>query len=55
MKNEIKEPQEKLIPYTFKAPGDLLDKIKEKAGLIPVSAIIRRLLEKWLAGEINLD
>jgi predicted CopG family antitoxin len=35
---------------------DLWEKAKEKAGgLMSLSAIIRRLLEKWLKGEITLD
>jgi len=55
MKTEVKDVQEKYTSYTFKAPSDLLARVKDKAGLIPVSAIIRRLLEKWLAGEVNLD
>jgi len=33
----------------------LLERIKKKAGMIPLSKIIKRLLEKWVDGEVELD
>ncbi len=36
--------------------SELLTKIKEKSkGLIPISKIIKRLLERWVNNEIELD
>lgn len=51
----FEEGQEEMVPYTFKLPNDLLSRAKEKAGLIPLSAIIRRLLELWLSGKVQID
>ncbi len=39
----------------FRVTIDFFEQLTAKAGMIPLSRIIRRLLEKWLAGEINLD
>jgi predicted HicB family RNase H-like nuclease len=38
-------------------PRELHDAVKDKAEmeLRPVAAVVRRLLEKWLRGEIDLD
>lgn len=33
----------------------LWEQAQKKAGMRPMSAIIRRLLEKWVKGEIELD
>lgn len=50
-----KEEPEKMSSYTFRLPGNLLDRLKEKAGLIPVSVVLRKLIEKYLRGEIDID
>lgn len=42
-------------PHSFKMSDSLVQRAKEKAGMIPLSAIVRRLIEKWLDGEIKLD
>jgi predicted CopG family antitoxin len=34
---------------------DVWEQAQKKAGMIPMSAIIRRLIAKWLKGEIELD
>lgn len=47
--------KENMIAYTFRLPPNLLDKLKNRAGFIPVSVIIRRLIEKYINGEISLD
>lgn len=46
---------EKMIPYTLRLYPSLLDRAKEKAGLIPLSTIFRLLIEKWLNGEITIE
>lgn len=42
-------------PHSFKMPDSLVARAKDKAGMIPLSRIVRRLIEKWLNGEIKLD
>lgn len=44
-----------MIPYTFRLPKDLIEQLREKAGYIPISVIIRRLIEKFIKGEVGLD
>lgn len=46
---------EKMMRYTFRLPESLLQQLQKKAGSIPVSAIIRRLIERYIKGEIGLD
>ena len=41
--------------WTFRIPEDLLEELKAKAGMIPLSVIIRRLIEKYIKGEVGLD
>jgi len=41
--------------YNISLPNHLWEAAKIKAGITPMSAIIRRLLEKWLSGEISAD
>lgn len=50
-----KRKDEKMLTYTFRVPADLIEKLKEKAGYMPVSVIIRRLIEKYINGEVGLD
>ena len=47
--------KENMASYTFRIPGDLLGQVRERAGIVPVSAIIRKLLEGWLRGDFNID
>ena len=42
-------------PRGIKFPDRLWQAAKEKAGIIPMSVILRRLLEKWVEGKISLD
>ena len=44
-----------MIAFTFRLPKDLLEQLRDKSGTISVSAIIRRLIEKYLRGEVGLD
>lgn len=46
---------EKMERYTFRMPDSLLLKAKGKAGMVPLSRVIRRLIEKWVAGEIEIN
>lgn len=42
--------------FELRISSDLLLKIKQKSkGLIPLSKIIKRLLEKWVNNEVELD
>ena len=49
--NEVK----KNSTFLIRLPPDLLEQAREKAGLIPLARVIRRLLEKWINDEIDLD
>jgi hypothetical protein len=46
---------EKKVPYTFRLPARLLAQLREKAGYVPVSVVIRILIEKYVAGEIEIQ
>lgn len=46
---------EKMERYTFRLPPSLLEVAKRKSGMVPLSKIIRKLLEKWVRGEIEID
>lgn len=48
----MKQPKR---PRSVKISDTLWEKAKKKAGLIPVSAVIRELLDKWIRGEIDLE
>ncbi len=41
--------------FTFRLKPALIEQLKAKAGSIPISVIIRRLLEKYIKGEVGLD
>lgn len=55
VKRQIEYRGENMIPYTLRIYPSLLERAKMKAGLIPLSAIIRILIEKWLKGEISIE
>ena len=44
-----------MINFTFRLQPILLKRLRAKAGTIPASAVIRRLIEKFIAGEVGLD
>jgi hypothetical protein len=48
-------PEEKMESFTFRLPGDLLAQFRQRAGSIPLSVVIRRLIEKYIKGEIGID
>lgn len=49
------EPEDKMMSFTFRLPKDLLKQLKERAGSIPISVVIRRLIEKYIKGEVGID
>lgn len=44
-----------MLSFTFRLPQTLIEQLKEKAGLVPVSVVLRRLIEKFIKGEVGLD
>lgn len=49
-----KKDGEKMESFNLRMPPSLVKSAKDKAGLIPLSAVIRTLIEMWLRGEIDL-
>jgi hypothetical protein len=43
-----------VVTRTITTDRELWDRAKKRAGSIPISGVIRRLLEMWLAGEIKV-
>lgn len=52
---DTKKGDEKMKSFTMRMPPSLIIEAQEKAGMIPLSKIIRRLVEKWLKGEITVE
>lgn len=52
--NLDKKDGEKMKSFTMRMPPSLIEKAQDRAGLIPLSAVIRTLIEMWLRGEIDL-
>ena len=50
-----KENKKPMVIKTLSITPELWEEARAKAGLISLSAVIRRLLEKWIAGKIDLD
>jgi hypothetical protein len=46
--------KEKMSFVGFRLPANDLADAKQKAGLVPLSSIIRLLVQKWLRGEITI-
>lgn len=55
MPKPIKSEEEKMIAISFRLQPDLFQRLKDRAGSVPISVIIRVLVEKWLTGEIDVD
>lgn len=49
-----KKDGEKMKSFTMRMPPSLVKQAQDRAGLIPLSAVIRTLIEMWLRGEIDL-
>jgi len=41
--------------YSFRLSSELFKQFKERAGYVPLSVIIRRLIEKFVKGEVDID
>lgn len=50
-----KKGDEKMGSFTIRVHESLIATAKDKAGWVPLSVVIRRLLRMWLKGEIQLD
>lgn len=55
MPKRPKAEDEKMIAISFRLPPNVLEELKGKAGSVPISVIVRVLVEKWLKGEIRID
>jgi hypothetical protein len=53
--SEKRRDKPKMIQRSISVEPDFWIQCKEKAGLTPISAIVRRLLELWLEGKIKID
>jgi hypothetical protein len=49
------ERRQRMIQKAIYFEPDIWDRARQKAGLTPLAAIIRRLVELWLKGKIDLD
>lgn len=47
--------RELMKAFTFRLPPSLIEQLRDRAGSIPVSVVIRRLIERYIKGEIGLD
>lgn len=54
-KRSRKKPEELMKSFTVRMPEGLLEQLSKKAGTIPISVVIRRLIEKYIKGEVGLD
>lgn len=45
----------KMKPHPIKMPDSLWNKAVKKSGITPVAAVVRRLLDMWIKGEISLE
>lgn len=50
-----REGREKMESFTFRIPKTLIEQFKARAGSMPLSVVIRRLIEKYIKGDIGLD
>ena len=54
-KEKEQRSSNQMKPRQIKFPEELWKTAQVKAGTIPVSVVIRRLVERWVKGEISLD
>ena len=47
------EGSKKMTQRSISIDMPLWNKAKEKAGMIPISAIIRKLLQLWVSGDLD--
>lgn len=55
MNKDSKKHNNQMKSKQIKFPEDLWETAQAKAGTMHVSAVIRRLVERWVKGEISLD
>lgn len=55
MSRDIQKGELKMSAFSFRLEESFLDKLRSKAGRIPLSIVVRVLLEKWLKGDIEVD
>lgn len=53
--NRNKKGDEIMKAFTMRMPPSLISQAQDKAGLVPLSVVIRTLIEKWLKGEITIE
>lgn len=46
---------DKMKSFTVRFPESLRRKAEDKAGMIPFSKILRKLVEMWVRGDIDID
>lgn len=44
-----------MVQRSISIEPEFWEQCKQKAGLKPISAVVRRLLELWLEGKINIE
>lgn len=54
-KSSSKFEGEKMEQYSIRMTPSLWETAKRKAGFVPLSVVVRMLIEKWLSGEIVID
>ena len=47
--------KEPMVTRNITVPLDFWEACKQKAGMRPLSAVIRKLLKMWLEGKIEID
>lgn len=55
MSKQSNEGNKKMSAFTMRVELELMAQAKKKAGVVPISRIIRILLKKWLSGQIEID
>lgn len=53
--NSEEKGKEKMVLKAVYFEPNIWQQAKRKAGLMPLAAVIRRLVQLWLEGKINLE
>ena len=53
--SEQKGGKQPMVTRNITVPLDFWEECKSKAGIRPLSAVIRELLKMWLEGKIKID
>jgi hypothetical protein len=54
-KSDERRGKSKMVQRSISIEPEFWEQCKQKAGLKPISAVVRRLLELWLEGKINIE